>query len=205
MKRIFPRFFASFVFFTVTSPCWSQSDSLQAVDDFLGPRIWEQEFARPLELVGDWNECTTTLSCDGYGIRSLIAAHDSATETVAITTWLGANGDPSPSKLKKSDWQTSRGNLVRMDVMNKQSYGYRMTVASIEAATFTAMLNGQSLELPALKIKADGLNGAGHTLAVEYTVVKDINGLGQIALKIETQDWPVKVVRTRNLREANWN
>jgi hypothetical protein len=186
-------------FMTLSHAAVAQTDDLGPVDEFLGSRTWSSEFSTATSMTGSWKECLPQGTCDGYDLRTDVAAAKG--ENAVLSTWLGNNPEPQKSTLTQSVWEAARGNFIRMDFTTKQSYGFQMTVHSIEETTFQVTLNGTPTTLDARRVIASGVNGANQHLGVEYVVVRGTRGLGQLVFMRETNDSPVEAIRTRLITE----
>ncbi|MBK9041539.1 MAG: hypothetical protein IPL83_20705 [Bdellovibrionales bacterium] len=101
-------------------------------------------------------------------------------EQATIVTRQGNGTEISRALLTESEWNQNSHNRVQIKIKVMESYGFQVTVHSIEPSSKTLQVNGQPRQLETRIVQLHGQNKLGMKLLVTMEVTSGLGGIAQI-------------------------
>lgn len=101
-------------------------------------------------------------------------------EQATIVTRQGNGTEISRAILTESEWNQNSHNRVQIKIKMMESYGFQVTVQSIEPSSKALRVNGQAMQLETRIVQLHGQNKLGMKLLVTMEVTSGLGGIAQI-------------------------
>ena len=153
---------------------------MQQLDVFLGEPDFDAAFKENHRFYFKNTSCLGSFQkCDTNKIRIEVAKKNE--DEVALQFFSGESSKPSSvSTIKRSDWNSIRGNLVRNEIRLAESYGQEVSVNSLTPVEANVIVNGVMKRISAIEIELTISNMATGSFSTQkFKVNAEIPGVGQ--------------------------
>ncbi len=168
------------IIFLLITNLFAATVDLEKVDQYLHKSTLTKDFSLNQNIVDERMSCVVG-HCDSLQDNISVTKVDDA--SVEITSFNAQHEPINIKSISADDWQNYKGNLIRFEIVNLNSYGYEVQVDKIEDDSFEVNVNDQKQVITGIRVYITANSSAGGTLSKEITVTNQLLGIGQIIRK----------------------